>query len=148
MVQPQVPDQDRLLALATPFFRGNRYVPSDSSNIVAIVDDDGDVREVLDALLESVGHTVKTYRDGQHLLDDPELDDVVCLIVDQKMPEMTGLALLRELNQTGRAIPSLLITGLPDAQIAGKARELGAIDVLVKPIDWEKLLKLVAYAVQ
>ena len=76
------------------------------------------------------------------------LDDVVCLIVDQKMPEMTGLALLRELNHTGRAIPSLLITGLPDAQVTGEARELGAIDVLVKPIDWEKLLKLVAYAVQ
>ena len=73
-------------------------MPSDSPNIVAIVDDDGDVREVLDALLELVGHTVKTYRDGQHLLDDPELDDVVCLIVDQKMPEMTGLALLRELQ--------------------------------------------------
>ena len=93
-------------------------MPSGSPNIVAIVDDDGDVREVLDALLELVGHTVKTYRDGQQLLDDPELSDVVCLIVDQKMPEMTGLALLRELNSTGRAIPSLLITGLPDARIA------------------------------
>ena len=68
----------------------------------------------------SVGHTVKTYREGQQLLDDPELSDVACLIVDQKMPEMTGLALLRELNHTGRTIPSLLITGLPDAQIAAK----------------------------
>jgi FixJ family two-component response regulator len=123
-------------------------VSSNSPNIVAIVDDDGDVREVLEALLESVGHSVRTYADGQKLLNDPELSDVACLIVDQKMPEMTGLALLRELNFTGRAIATLLITGLPDARIADEARKLGAIDVFVKPIDWEKLLKLVAYTVQ
>jgi FixJ family two-component response regulator len=146
-VRPQVPVQYRRLAIAT-VSRGNPHVPTGSANIVAIVDDDGDVREVLDALLESVGHTVKTYRKGQQLLDDPDLSDVACLIVDQKMPEMTGLALLRELNISGRAIPSVLITGLPDARIAAEARELGALDVFVKPIDWEKLLKLVAYTVQ
>ncbi len=123
-------------------------MPTANANIVAIVDDDGDVREVLDALLESVGHTVKTFRSGQQFLDDPDLSDVACLVVDQKMPEMTGLGLLRALNLGGRTIPSLLITGLPDARIADEARQLGAIDVLPKPIDWQKLLKLVAYAVQ
>jgi FixJ family two-component response regulator len=115
---------------------------------VAIVDDDGDVREVLEALLESVGHSVKTYADGRQLLDDPELSNVACLIVDQKMPEMTGLSLLRELNSIGRAIPSLLVTGLPDTEVTAEARRLGVIDVFTKPIDWEKLLKLVAYTVQ
>jgi len=123
-------------------------VPAGNPYIVAIVDDDGDVREVLEALLESVGHTVRTYEHGQQLLDDPELGDVTCLIVDQKMPEMTGLALLRALNSAGRTMAALLITGLPDARIVDEARELGAIDVLTKPIDWEKLLKLVAYAAQ
>ena len=123
-------------------------MPINSPNIVAIVDDDGDVREVLDALLEQVGHVVKTYEDGQQLLDDPDLGDVACLVVDQKMPEMSGLALLRVLNATGRSIPSLLITGLPDPRIVEAARELGAIEVLTKPIEWERLLKLVAYAVQ
>lgn len=123
-------------------------MPSTNTNIVAIVDDDGDVRDVLDAFLESVGHTVKTYQDGRQLLGDPELDEVACLIVDQKMPDMSGLALLRSLHSAGRTIPSLLITGLPDTRIADEARELGAIDVLTKPIDWEKLRKLVAYAVQ
>ena len=123
-------------------------MPAGNPYIVAIVDDDGDVREVLEALLESVGHTVRTYEHGQQLLDDPELGDVTCLIVDQKMPEMTGLALLRALNSAGRTMAALLITGLPDARIVDEARELGAIDVLTKPIDWEKLLKLVAYAAQ
>ena len=123
-------------------------MPTGNLNIVAIVDDDGDVRDVLDALLESVGHTVKTYEAGQQLLDDPDLGDVACVVVDQKMPSMTGLDLLRRLSSTGHSIPSLLITGLPDARIAQEARELGAIDVLTKPIDWERLLKLVAYATQ
>ena len=123
-------------------------VPTENSNIVAIVDDDGDVRDVLDALLESAGHTVKTYTSGRQLLDDPELGEVTCLVVDQKMPEMTGLDLLRALDSGGHTIPSLLVTGLPDAQVAAEARDLGAIDVLSKPIDFERLLQLVAYAAQ
>jgi FixJ family two-component response regulator len=117
-------------------------------NIVAIVDDDSDVRDVLDAFLQSVGHTVRTYNDGQQLLDDPQLSDVACLIVDQKMPEMTGLALLRRLNASGRIVPSLLITGMPEPGVADEARELGVIDVLPKPLDWERLRKLVAYTVE
>jgi FixJ family two-component response regulator len=121
-------------------------VPSGPPNIVAIVDDDGDVRDVLDALLESVGHTVKTYTSGRQLLEDPELSDVACLVVDQKMPGMTGLDLLRQLEAAGHTIPSLLITGLPDPAVQHEAIALGALDLLTKPIDLERLLKLVAYA--
>lgn len=121
-------------------------MPPGLSNVVAVVDDDGDVRDVLDALLEAAGHTVKTYTSGQQLLDDPGLGDVACLVVDQKMPEMTGLDLLRRLDAAGHTIPSLLITGLPDPEVQHEAIALGAIDLLTKPIDWEKLLKLVAYA--
>ena len=97
-------------------------MPVENPNIVAIVDDDGDVRDVLDALLESAGHAVRTYEHGQQLLDDPDLSDIACLVVDQKMPDMSGLELLRMLNETGRSIPSLLITGLPDARVAHEAR--------------------------
>jgi FixJ family two-component response regulator len=128
---------------------GNRnQVATGNSNIVAIVDDDGDVRDVLDALLESEGHTVKTYTSGLQLLADPELSEVSCLVLDQKMPRMTGLDLLRALEAGGHTIPSLLITGLPDAAVADEARALGALDVLTKPIDSARLLQLVGYAVQ
>src|SRR5690242_1235518 len=125
---------------------GRPHVPSGNTNIVAIIDDDGDVRDVLDALLESAGHTVRTYTSGKQLLNDPDLEDIVCVVVDQKMPGMTGLDLLRELDLSGRTIPSLLITGLPDPAVQNEAMALGAIDFLTKPIDFEKLLKLVAYA--
>jgi FixJ family two-component response regulator len=123
-------------------------VPSADSNIVAIVDDDGDVRDVLDALLETAGHTVRTYTSGRQLLDDPELSEIACLVVDQKMPEMSGLDLLRALDAAGRTIPSLLITGLPDAAVAEEASWLGALEVMAKPLDSARLLQLVAYAVQ
>jgi two-component system, LuxR family, response regulator FixJ len=122
-------------------------VSAGNLNTVAIVDDDGDVRDVLYALLETAGHAVKTYTSAHQLLDDPELAEVACLIVDQKMPEMTGLDLLRKLDSTGRSIPCLLITGLPEPGIVDEARALGAIDVLTKPIDVKKLLQLVAYSV-
>ena len=115
---------------------------------VGIVDDDGDVRDVLLALLESAGHTVKTYASGQQLLDDPELGDVACIVVDHRMPDMTGLELLRRLSALGRTIPSILITGSPDPKVAREARALGALDSLIKPIDANKLLTLVAYAAQ
>jgi two-component system response regulator FixJ len=123
-------------------------VATENSNIVAIVDDDGDVRDVLEALLASAGHAVKTYTSAQQLLDDPELNELACLVVDQKMPTLTGLDLLRELDSRGHTIPSLLVTGLPDAKVAAEARALGAIGVLSKPIDFEKLLQLVAYTAQ
>jgi len=123
-------------------------VTSEALNVVAIVDDDGDVRDVLDALLETAGHTVKTYTSGADLLEDPEVRNVACLVVDQKMPGMTGLELLRALEARGYNIPSLLITGLPDPAVAKEARALGAIDTMAKPLEWEKLLKLIAYAVQ
>ena len=123
-------------------------MPQGDMNIVAIVDDDGDVRDVLDALLEQAGHTVRTYQSGQRLLDDPALGDVACLIVDQNMPGMSGLDLLTALETAGRTIPSILITGVPDDDIAEEARAIGAIEVFGKPIDFARLLQLVAYAVQ
>src|SRR5579863_402705 len=128
--------------------RGRHLVPQGDMNIVAIVDDDGDVRDVLDALLEQAGHTVRTYQSGRQLLDDPALGDVACLIVDQNMPGMSGLDLLTALETAGRTIPSILITGVPDEDIAEEARAIGAIEVFGKPIDFARLLQLVAYAVQ
>jgi len=123
-------------------------VGTDNANIVAIIDDDGDVREVLDALLEVAGHTVRTYGSGSEFLNDPDLGDIACVVVDQQMPGMTGLDLLRALDAAGHSIPSLLITGLPEPAVANEARALGAIDFLSKPLDVERLLKLVAYAAQ
>ena len=65
----------------------NRYNPS----IVAVVDDDDEVRDVLRGLLESAGHSVETYRSGSDFLTNASLDEIACLVVDQRMPEMSGV---------------------------------------------------------
>ena len=83
----------------------------ENASTVAIIDDDNDVREVLGALLETVGYSVQTYKSGAAFLADPEHLQMACLVVDQRMPGMTGLQLLLELERRGVSIPALLITG-------------------------------------
>lgn len=109
---------------------------------IAIVDDDEDVRDVLEGLLETLGHAVKTYNSGAELLAEGRLDDLSCLVVDQKMPQMTGLQLISELERRGIVVPSLLITG--DTSITKEAHLAGAAQVLAKPIPYRELLRFIA----
>jgi FixJ family two-component response regulator len=113
---------------------------------VAIIDDDEDVCEVLRVLLENAGHSVRTYTSGARFLAEFDRDEVACLVVDQKMPQMTGLDLLLELEQRGVSIPALLITGANDADIEREASRLGAMTVMQKPVPPQKLLQFVAFS--
>ena len=115
-------------------------------SMVAIIDDDNDVREVLGALLESAGHSVRTYKSGAQFLADPEHADVACLVVDQNMPRMTGLELLLELESRGLSIPALLITGSHDTDLVRQADLRGAMTVMQKPVAHQRLLQFVAFS--
>ena len=66
----------------------------DNASIVAVVDDDDDVRDVLRGLLESEGHSVETFKSGQDFLANAQLETIACLVVDQRMPDMSGVALI------------------------------------------------------
>ncbi len=115
--------------------------------VVAVVDDDDDVGEVLRGLLEIVGYQVVTYTSGQAFLDDARLADVACLVVDQNMPEMTGLELLKRLKALGNTTPSLLITGDHDDEVARQALALGVMKVLEKPMVTSELLNFVSFSI-
>lgn len=117
---------------------------AESIGTVAIIDDDDDVREVLEGLLEAAGHSVKSYRSGKELLADPAVAEMACLVIDHRMPQMTGLDLLAELNRRAITVPSVLITGANDRAIAREAQRLGAMHVLEKPITYQTLLRLIA----
>jgi FixJ family two-component response regulator len=112
---------------------------------VAIVDDDAAVRDVLCVFLEMAGHTVKSYASGADYLADTDRSEVLCLVVDQKMPGMTGLELLIELDRRGESVPTLLLTGMQDADLVRKSSRLGVITVLEKPVAPERLLQFIAY---
>lgn len=119
----------------------------DNASIVAVVDDDDDVRDVLRGLLESEGHSVETFKSGQDFLANAQLETIACLVVDQRMPDMSGVALISAVARQGATISSLLITGAPDPEVARAAATLGAMTVLEKPLSPHELLRFVEFSV-
>lgn len=119
----------------------------ENASIVAVIDDDDEVRDVLRVLLETAGHDVETFKSGSQFLQSAELDRMACLVVDQRMPRMTGLELLQELDRRGYPIPSLLITGIHDPEIDAAASRIGAMTVLEKPMSPKELLRYVQFTV-
>src|SRR3981081_163950 len=96
---------------------------------VAIVDDDVGVRDSLRFLLETIGHPVETFASGAEFLK-ADRQHLVCLILNQHMPEMTGLELAERLRADGANLPFLLVTGSPSPAITARAAELGVTRVL------------------
>lgn len=119
----------------------------DTSSIVAVVDDDDDVGDVLGGLLETMGYQVETYRSGMDFLALARLDRLACLVVDQNMPRMTGLEMIERLSERGINIPALLITGVHDAEVERKAASLGVMTVLEKPMSHHELLRFISVSV-
>ena len=109
---------------------------------IAVVDDDAAVRDLLRFLLEVIGHPAETFASAVDFLK-AETQNLACLILDQHMPEMTGLGLAERLRADGAGIPILLITGSPSPSIVARAAELGIVRVLEKPATEEDLLAFV-----
>jgi FixJ family two-component response regulator len=119
----------------------------DDANIVAVIDDDNDVGDVLGGLLETMGYEVETYRSGTDFLSGARFDRLACLVVDQNMPLMTGLEMIERLSDRGVNIPSLLITGVHDPEVERKATSLGVMTVLEKPMSHHELLRFISVTV-
>jgi two-component system response regulator FixJ len=119
-------------------------VHEQTNGIVAVIDDDEDVRDVLCALLQSEGHATEAYGSGTEFLRDGGADRAACIIVDQNMPGITGLALLTELAMRGSEVPALLITGDPSIRLSSKARRIGAMTVMEKPMPYTEFLNFVS----
>ena len=119
----------------------------DNAGIVAVIDDDNDVGDVLGGLLETMGYEVETYQSGMDFLSEAKFDRLACLVVDQNMPNMTGLQMIAKLTERGINIPALLITGTHDAEVERKAAGLGVMTVLEKPMSHHELLRFISVSV-
>jgi len=117
-----------------------------SHQMVAVVDDDDAVRDSLQFLLETVGCSVATYSSAAQFLNEARPGDLACLVVDQHMPDLTGLQLIGRLRSEGVTVPIALITGSPSPDLLRLARELGVAKVLEKPLDDDVLLEFVEHA--
>jgi two-component system, LuxR family, response regulator FixJ len=121
-------------------------MPDACQPTVGVVDDDDAVRDSLRFLLETAGYSVATYGSAAQFLSAARPCDLSCLVVDQHMPELTGLQLVTRLRGQGATLPIVLITGSPSADLVRLAHEVGVASVLEKPLDDEALLDFVERA--
>jgi FixJ family two-component response regulator len=114
---------------------------------VYVVDDEASVGEALSALLRANGKRVQTFTSGQDFLNCARMDGCACLILDLKMPGLSGLE-VQKLISAQLPIPVIFLTGRGDIPSTVKAMKGGAVDFLTKPVDEEALLASVERALR
>lgn len=111
---------------------------------VCLVDDDASVRRALARLIKSAGHQVQTFASAREFLGAKAGGDgAACLVLDVRMPGVTGMDLQRELQTLNRNVPIVFITGHGDIPTSVKAMKAGAVDFLQKPVKENDLLNAI-----
>jgi len=119
-------------------------MPSDV--VVHVIDDDDAVRESLEFLLRTARLEVRTYESAAAFLRILPRVEVGCIITDVRMPELSGIDLLKRLNELDVRVPVIVITGHGDVPLAVEAMKFGAVDFFEKPFDDEALVAAVRSA--
>ncbi len=115
--------------------------------VVFVVDDDQAIREATRSLLSSVGLRVETFRTAQEFLRSQRPDAPACLVLDVRLPGLSGLDLQRDLAQLGASIPIVFMTGHGDIPMSVQAMKAGAVEFLTKPFRDQQLLDAVQQAI-
>jgi FixJ family two-component response regulator len=114
--------------------------------LISIVDDDDSLRNSLNNLIRSVGFGAQGFSSAEAFLNSTQLHDTACLILDVRMPGMSGLDLQRQMVADNSRIPIVFITSHGDDNARTRALEAGAVDFLYKPFREEALLKAIDLA--
>ena len=114
--------------------------------LIAVVDDDEDVREATRGLMRSLGFAVEAFPSGEDFLRSVNLDRTACLVADINMPGMTGLELHQKVSALTKSIPTILITAHPSDNSRKRALEAGVVRYLTKPVSEEELLSSINLA--
>ena len=120
---------------------------------IDVVDDDHAIREALISLLNLEGYATRSFESGALYLEalasaEPAFPGPRCLLLDVKMPDLTGLELQRKLSEISESIPIVFMSGGSGALEAVQALKSGAMDFLIKPFDEETLLAAVSEALE
>jgi RNA polymerase sigma factor (sigma-70 family) len=119
----------------------------ESEPVVFIVDDDASVRNGLERLVRSVGLRGETFASAPEFLQRAATDGPSCLVLDVRMPGVSGLALQETLAAAGHRIPIIFITGHGDITMSVRAMKAGAVDFLPKPFNDQDLLEAIQEAI-
>jgi FixJ family two-component response regulator len=115
--------------------------------IVFVVDDDRSVRDALRRLITSVGMTVEVFPTAQAFLSALRGDAPGCLVLDVRLPGLSGLDLQRELANTHAPLPIIFLTGHGDIPMSVQAMKAGAVEFLTKPFRGQELLDAIRHAI-
>jgi FixJ family two-component response regulator len=116
--------------------------------MVFVIDDDESVREALSSLIRSVGLSVETFASAHEFLQSRRPDVPACLILDVRMPGLSGLDLQRDLAEANIRIPIIFITGHGDIPMSVRAMKAGAVEFLTKPFRDQDLLDAIQQALE
>jgi two-component system, LuxR family, response regulator FixJ len=124
--------------------------PDDKSTAptVYVVDDDDGMRRALDTLLSTVGYETAVFSRPSEFLADFKVDSPGCLVLDIRMPDMSGLELQQHLNRIGSMLPVIFITGHGDVPMAVQAMKEGAFEFVQKPFRDQDLLDRINHALK
>ena len=115
-------------------------MPVPNRLVVVVVDDDPAVRNSLKFSLEIEGFTVRDYSSANELLNEPDIADAGCLIIDYHLPQMNGLEMLNRLRERRVAAPAILITSHPSASVRQRAAAAG-VRIVEKPLLGDALVE-------
>src|SRR4030095_12451357 len=119
-----------------------------AEQVVFVIDDDPSMRTAIKELIEAVGLTCQTFGSGQEFLDAKLPDLPGCLVLDVRLPGLSGLNLQRELTDRGIRIPIIFITGHGDIPMSVQAMKAGAVEFLTKPFRDQDLLDAIEQATE
>src|SRR3954469_21261503 len=114
---------------------------------VFVVDDDADALDSLECLLKSIGLPVDSYQSPTAFLQNYDPDRPGCIVLDVRMPELSGLELQQELIRRGPSPPVIVITGHGDVPVCAAAFRAGAFDFIEKPVNPQLLLGRIQRAI-
>jgi FixJ family two-component response regulator len=113
---------------------------------ISVVDDDESLRESLEGLLKAMGYSVNIFSSAEGFLSSEALAKTDCLILDVRMPGMSGPELQQKLKILGRRIPIIFITAHGDDDVISRVMADGAVDCLLKPFSEDSLLNAIGLA--
>lgn len=116
--------------------------------IVFVIDDDSSVRKSLSRLLRSADYTVEAFPSAEEFLRREHFDGVGCILLDVKMPGLSGIDLQEELSKADYHMPIIFITGHGNIPMSVQAMKKGAVDFLTKPFDDKELLQTIEKAIE
>jgi FixJ family two-component response regulator len=121
---------------------------SEDRAVVFVVDDDTSMRRSLESLFRSVGYDVRPFSSAQEFMQAAPPNAPGCLVLDVRLPGMSGLTFQQELTKAGIALPVIFITGHGDVPMTVRAMKAGAAEFLTKPFDNQVLLDAIHAAIE